>query len=321
MRQNKGLKGILIIIALVFASGLIAALVMPSLRPGRLEIPAPPPAAVTYEENDHLMMMSLPTTHAILPGENLPEHRPRQSAAPKKLSPPSIAAQADLVPMSKVDSLALDKRLLRNPSDKMLISNYFSKKYNLEPLLLLDYIDHAQDTAQETGIDPLLLLSIMAIESNFNHKVQSPAGAQGLMQVMTSIHADKFAPYGGIEAAFLPAANIRVGALIIKQAIALMGSLQGGLRFYVGAAHPSISDGGFVNKVLNEYARLVDMLGGNGLGLLHNAMQQDLTRKLPPIPAVPIPGERTLSPQGPSLKNTALPPNPNQLRLPPASSP
>ena len=301
MWQRKGIKGIPRIIVLVFASGLITALVlllMPPTGPDAFEtLPAP----VAPEENIDLSQTINSENHI---------------AAPKKPPPPSIAAQADLVPLSKVDSLALNQGLLRSAADKMLISNYFSKKYNHDPLLLLGYIDHAQETARETGIDPLLLLAIMAIESNFNPQVQSPAGAQGLMQVMTSIHAGKFAPYGGVEAAFLPEANIRVGALIIKQAIALMGSLQGALRFYVGAAHPSVSDGGFVNKVLSEYARQVEMLGGNGLGLLHHAMQQDLARKLPPIPAVPIPEEKAPGPQEPSLKHQA-----NQLRLPSASPP
>ena len=301
MWQRKGSKGIPQIIALVFASGLIAALVMLFMSPADPNVPETPPAPAAPEENPNLSQSI---------------NRENRIAAPKKPPPPSIAAQADLVPLSKVDSLALNQGLLRSASDKMLISNYFSKKYNHDPLLLLGYIDHAQETARETGIDPLLLLAIMAIESNFNPQVQSPAGAQGLMQVMTSIHAGKFAPYGGVEAAFLPEANIRVGALIIKQAIALMGSLQGGLRFYVGAAHPSVSDGGFVNKVLSEYARQVEMLGGNGLGLLHHAMQQDLARNLPPIPAVQIPEEQTPGPLEPSLKHL-----PNQLRLPSASTP
>lgn len=305
MQQGKGLNGIPSIIALIVVGVLLVVLLMRRQE----DVPVPSPTPVAQEENIHLKTPDNSASLSVLPQK------------PQKPSPPSIAAQADLVPLSKVDSLALDKQLLRSASDKMLISNYFSRKYNLDPLTVLDHVDHAQDAARETGIDPLLLLAIISIESNFNPTVQSPAGAQGLMQVMTSIHANKFAPYGGSAAAFLPEANIRVGALIIKQAIALMGSLQGGLRFYVGAAHPSVSDGGFVAKVLNEYARQMDMLGGNGVGLLHNAMQADLTRSLPPIPAVQIPDEKTPAPQEPSLKQQTLPLNTNSLRLPAASTP
>ena len=42
----------------------------------------------------------------------------------------------------------------------------------------------------------------------------------------------------------------------------------------------------------------------------------DLARKLPPIPAVPIPEEKAPGPQEPSLKHQA-----SQLRLPSASPP
>lgn len=176
---------------------------------------------------------------------------------------PSIAPLADQVPLHKIDVRALDKKLIRSAADKMVIANYFAKKFGHEVFTLLGYTDHAVEAAGETRLDPLLLLSIISVESNFDPNVESPAGAQGLMQVMTRIHAGKFAPYGGTDAAFRPEVNIRVGALIIKQALAMMGSLPGALRFYVGAARPGVSDGGFVDKVLGEYGKLIAMLGGN----------------------------------------------------------
>lgn len=115
---KKGHHGIPRIIVLVFASGLITALVlllMPPTGPDAFEtLPAP----VAPEENIDLSQTINSENHI---------------AAPKVPPPPSIAAQADLVPLSKVDSLALDQGLLRSAADKMLISNYFSKKYNHDP--------------------------------------------------------------------------------------------------------------------------------------------------------------------------------------------
>lgn len=180
---------------------------------------------------------------------------------------PSIAPLADKIPLGKVDGNAINRNILRSNADKLVVIDYFSKKYNVDPLTMSAYIQHAIEAGSETRIEPLLLLAIMSIESNFNPLVESPAGAQGLMQVLTRIHAKKFEPYGGVEAAFRPEVNIRVGALIIKQAIALMGSLQGGLFFYVGAAKPDISDGGFADKVLTEYNRLLSLIGRGGQGI------------------------------------------------------
>ena len=85
-------------------------------------------------------------------------------------------------------------------------------------------------------VDPMLVLAIMSVESSFNPKAQSHAGAQGLMQVLTRVHAEKFVPFGGIPAAFDPVANIRVGSAILKEYINREGSVEGALKSYVGAA-------------------------------------------------------------------------------------
>jgi soluble lytic murein transglycosylase-like protein len=101
----------------------------------------------------------------------------------------------------------------------------------------------------------------MATESSFNPNAQSRAGAQGLMQVLTRVHTEKFEPYGGVVAAFVPEANIRVGALILKACIAKAGSLEAGLRSYLGAPNASSGPNSYTYKVfaereeLNEVAR------------------------------------------------------------------
>ena len=103
--------------------------------------------------------------------------------------------------------------------------------------------------------EPTLILAVMAVESSFNPFAQSPVGAQGLMQVMTRVHSDKYESFGGKLAAFDPLTNLRVGARVLMDCIERTGSIEGGLRAYVGAANLP-DDGGYATKVLAEHARL-----------------------------------------------------------------
>ncbi|MHC5879399.1 lytic transglycosylase domain-containing protein, partial [Streptococcus pyogenes] len=86
-------------------------------------------------------------------------------------------------------------------------------------------------------IDPTLILAVMAIESGFNPFAQSSVGAQGLMQVMTNVHSEKYRHFGGEYAAFDPLSNLRVGVKILREYISRAGSVEGGLKWYVGAAN------------------------------------------------------------------------------------
>ena len=78
------------------------------------------------------------------------------------------------------------------------------------------------------------------------------------MQVMTSIHKEKYALYGGASDAVKPEVNIRIGAYILKYLIATTGSLRNGLKFYVGAGNAD-NDGGYADKVMAERNRLITL--------------------------------------------------------------
>lgn len=147
------------------------------------------------------------------------------------------------------------------PSQQADVAYWLSKKYSVAPEPLSVLVAQAFEIGQKAQIDPTLILAIMAIESSFNPFAQSPVGAQGLMQVMTNIHHDKYEGFGGKLAAFDPVTNLRVGVKVLQECISRAGSIEGGLKYYVGAANLP-SDGGYAVKVMAEHARLRAVVSG-----------------------------------------------------------
>lgn len=141
------------------------------------------------------------------------------------------------------------------------VTSWLAKRYRVATDATDMLVSAAYLTAKEIKLDPLLILSVMAIESRFNPFAESPVGAQGLMQVMSKVHRDKFEDHGGVKAALNPVANIRVGSLILKDYVTRGGSVEAGLKLYVGAGAAD-SDAGYGAKVLAEYHRLKEVAMG-----------------------------------------------------------
>ncbi|WP_233831726.1 lytic transglycosylase domain-containing protein [Paraburkholderia sp. ZP32-5] len=172
----------------------------------------------------------------------------------------SVSALARLIPSQRVSADARDDRVLVSSREQDLVASYLARRYRVAQEPVSELVKAAFDTGREVGLDPLLLLSVMAIESGFNPYAESGVGAQGLMQVMSKVHSDKFQYFGGQSAALEPLANIKVGALVLKDCIARGGSLPGGLRLYVGSS--TSDDGGYGAKVMAERGRLRDVARG-----------------------------------------------------------
>jgi len=141
------------------------------------------------------------------------------------------------------------------------VTGWLAKRHRVAGAASKMLVDAAYTTARETDIDPLLILSVMSVESRMNPFAESPMGAQGLMQVMTDVHKNKFDDHGGTKAVLDPNANLRVGATLLRDAISKTGSVEAGLKHYVGAGALR-SDGGYSVKVLGEYARLQAVANG-----------------------------------------------------------
>jgi soluble lytic murein transglycosylase-like protein len=154
-----------------------------------------------------------------------------------------------------------EEAFIVNPQERQLLVDWISKRYPVDSEAIELFVSAAYLAAHEIGLDPHLILAVMAIESSFNPKAESPVGAQGLMQVMPQVHSKRFEPHGGVQSAKDPVTNIRVGSAILKEYVSRSGSVERGLKSYVGAAAYS-HDFGYGAKVLAEYNRMKQVSRG-----------------------------------------------------------
>ena len=141
------------------------------------------------------------------------------------------------------------------------LATWIARRYKVAPEPVGALVQEAWQIGHRAGLDPTLILAIMAVESSFNPFAQSPVGAQGLMQVLTRVHDDKYESFGGKHAAFDPISNLRVGVQVLQECIRRAGSLEEGLKFYVGAALLD-TDGGYVGRVLLEQTHMRGVVQG-----------------------------------------------------------
>lgn len=84
-----------------------------------------------------------------------------------------------------------------------------------------------QKAADQFGLEPALVKAVISIESRGNPQAVSPAGAQGLMQLMPKTAADL-----GVTDPFDPAQNIKAGTRYLSQ---LLDRYQGNLKLALAA--------------------------------------------------------------------------------------
>lgn len=141
------------------------------------------------------------------------------------------------------------------------VAAYINRAYRIPMEQARQYTQWAIDIGGAQDIDPLLILAVAATESSFRPTARSKAGAEGLMQVMTKVHAEKFAAFGGPAAALEPYPNMVVGTKILADLVKRTGSVAKGLKWYSGAANHK-TDYGYGAKVLKERSRLAVAASG-----------------------------------------------------------
>ena len=289
-RSTTGTSSALVVFAKDTASGFVTTVHHTFMILGVSAIAALAVMFVRPDITDHLKALS-PFTLA-----NAQEPLLSSSAiasllpASQSLSQSPQEALSATLPAQNIASLGVKQNIpAATQHQQILVKNWLAKKYRVASDATDMLVSAAYVTAKDIKLDPLLILSVMAIESGFNPFAESPVGAQGLMQVMSKVHHEKFEELGGVKAALNPLANIKVGSLILKDYVTRGGSVEAGLKLYVGAAAFD-TDFGYGSKVLAEYRRLKDVAVGKNVPLTAPAYAvkaKPAERAAPALPATP----------------------------------
>lgn len=179
------------------------------------------------------------------------------AVTPAKLVPASeraveVAVPAAGGPVKPVAYAPEDEHKLS--AGMLRVRDYLARRFRvsgvaLEPLLL-----DSEVVGRKLGLDPLLLVAMIGVESRFNPFAESASGAQGLMQIIPRFHLDKIGPNPDEDALFDPTVNIRVGAMVLKENLRRTGEVATALQYYNG--DPTDPDASYANKVLSLKGRL-----------------------------------------------------------------
>jgi len=140
-----------------------------------------------------------------------------------------------------------------DPAQRVLVE-YLSRRFLIAPRPTERVVETAYRAARDTGLDPLLVLAVISVESSFNPIAESVMGAKGLMQIIPKYHLAKLERHGGEDAVLDPESNILVGTKILQEYVDRTGTLEAGLQFYNGAMRDESAR--YSQKVMAERERL-----------------------------------------------------------------
>lgn len=140
------------------------------------------------------------------------------------------------------------------------VRDWVARRYQVSVEALEPVLAAAEEAGRDRGIDPLLIVAIMAIESGFNPRAVSGMGAQGLMQVIPRYHQDKIGTGRGKNALFDPEFNVHVGTQVLHEGLLRYGSLQEALQYYNGSLRDPLRR--YTRKVMAVKRILVAVAAG-----------------------------------------------------------
>ncbi|MEM5383615.1 lytic transglycosylase domain-containing protein [Paraburkholderia phymatum] len=159
---------------------------------------------------------------------------------------PLAHAQAETAP-------AADAAFLPAPED---IVATLRAQFRLSAADALTIAQAVLTEANRYSMSPVLLLSVMAVESGFDRRAVSTLGARGLMQVLPAAHPRVVADVRQLDD---PAINVRIGSSILRGYLDESGGdIDAALLRYSGGGK------GYARRVALRMQRFNATLRGNG---------------------------------------------------------
>jgi soluble lytic murein transglycosylase-like protein len=191
------------------------------------------------------------------------------AAAPPSAVAPDVPVLAACTP-SEAAAPAAPESAEPDVAQQALI-DHVSRRFLVAAAVTERMVATAYRAAAEVGLDPLLVLAVIAVESRFNPIAESGMGAKGLMQIIPRFHLDKLRAAGGEDAVFHPESNILVGARILQEYVYRTGTLVAGLQQYNGASRDA--NAYYAQRVMAERERLEQVVRTRGLVTVAGAGQ------------------------------------------------
>lgn len=178
------------------------------------------------------------------------------TGAPHRANAPERGLVSACVQEGAIEGAAQELDVL--DAAQQALVEHLSRRFYIAKAATERMVGAAYRAAHDVGLDPLLVLAVIAIESRFNPIAESVMGAKGLMQIIPKYHQDKLRAAGGEDAVLDPEANIAVGARILQEYVYRTGTLEAGLQVYNGALRDNSAQ--YAQRVFAERLRLEQVL-------------------------------------------------------------
>ena len=170
------------------------------------------------------------------------------------------AARAEAVALAVAEA-EREAEAMRLSAEMERVRDWVAKRYRVSSDALEPAFVEVENSAREAELDPLLLVAMIAVESSFNPKAKSHAGALGLMQVIPRWHMDKIGHDNDHTVLFDPRFNVQVGTLVLLEGLQRYGSLEAALQYYNGARHDP--EKRYTKRVLSVKRQLQQVLASS----------------------------------------------------------